>query len=99
MLREDIPGGRLLTLRRRRSRLPWMYSVYHVSRSDLRAKHPHACTACCKAREMAGFSPVLLKDGLAFAAEECRDVECRQSVHVDIPRFCRRLGRLRQRHG
>jgi hypothetical protein len=34
MLREDIPGGRLLTLRRRRSRLPWIYSVYHVTRSN-----------------------------------------------------------------
>src|ERR1700737_2012257 len=28
MVREDFPGGRLLSLRRRRSRLPWIYLVY-----------------------------------------------------------------------
>src|SRR5258706_12880314 len=35
MLREDFPGVRLLNLRRRRSRLPWMYLVYQ---EGLRAK-------------------------------------------------------------
>jgi hypothetical protein len=30
MLREDFPGVRRLYLRRRRSRRPWIYSVYHA---------------------------------------------------------------------
>ena len=35
MLREDYPGGRILSLRRRRSRLPWIYLVYQEDVSVL----------------------------------------------------------------
>ena len=30
---EELPGARQLRLRRRRSRLPWIYVVYHAGRS------------------------------------------------------------------
>jgi predicted N-formylglutamate amidohydrolase len=62
MLGEDIPGGRLLTLRRRRSRLPWLYSVYHATRSNLRVMQPYAGTTSRKPREVRSFTPVLQGD-------------------------------------
>ena len=39
MVREDFPGGRLLSLRRRRSRLPWIYLVYQQA-EERRVKEP-----------------------------------------------------------
>ncbi len=61
MLREDIPGGRLLTLRRRRSRLPWIYAVYHAPRSNLRVTEGHvrATATPREARALASLAPVL----------------------------------------
>src|SRR6266480_2890184 len=38
MLRKDFPGGRLLCLRRRRSRLPWIYLVYQEGLKGIGAR-------------------------------------------------------------
>ena len=46
MLSEDITGGRQLSLRRRRSRLPWIYSLYHVTRSEPFATLSAPLTSC-----------------------------------------------------
>ena len=51
MLREDFPGGRLLSLRRRRSRLPWIYVVYQEGKRGERRPLPFASDAIAVARE------------------------------------------------
>ena len=51
MLREDYPGGRVLSLRRRRSRLPWIYLVYQEGERGEARPLPVAPDPVAAARE------------------------------------------------
>jgi hypothetical protein len=50
MLKEGMPGGRILSLRRRRSRLPWIYSVYHAGRITPTTAQSNPCARQTRTR-------------------------------------------------
>ena len=71
MLGEELPCARLLKLRRRRSRLPWIYLVYQrsVGAETGATGKRHVPLAHRVAEE--------IDEPLSFAAEKRRDVERR----------------------
>ena len=72
MLENTGQGSRTLNLRRRRSRLPWVYLVYQEGLRDERprplAPHPFPLTLPC----------------LSLAAQERRHVECGERIEIGV---------------
>src|SRR4029453_3269138 len=71
MLRNDCSGGRLLSLRRRRSRLPWVYLVY---KEGLRGKGQGAKDAP-NTRSLTPYPSSLIPDGNAAESSTLRAAE------------------------